>query len=100
MAELVASAETLKSSLPAPDVPLEGRTVAPRELETMLRELGILASQNNLKIINRLPWLTELVAGTKYIPFVSHLTETVELLNFAAACRQIETMIGLITEEQ
>jgi CheY-like chemotaxis protein len=97
LVEIIESAEALKRSLPSTAGRQASKQIDPTELAALLQELGDLSTQHNLKIMQRLPLLAALVAGTEYAPFVSRLTDTVDRLDFASASRQIETMTGMIT---
>ncbi len=97
MAEVVAAAEMLERSVTIA-LPPERKNIDTGAVATLLRELGGLTARNNLKVMKRLPPLTELVAGTKFAPLASDLTEALEQLDFAAAYRQIETMAEMAEE--
>jgi two-component system, sensor histidine kinase and response regulator len=92
MKEVIDSARMLEQwqSQPPANPPLKAINL--QELALLLQEMGDLALLHNLKITKRLPALIELVTGTEYAPFVCRLAESLELLDFDRAVRQMETL--------
>jgi CheY-like chemotaxis protein len=96
LAEVLFTAKFLNEQIPPVTVaPVSGK-IDPRAVVSLLKELGELSAQQNLKVWRKVSLLGNLLAGSEYAPFATRLSDTLEILDFAAASRQIEALSLLL----
>jgi two-component system sensor histidine kinase/response regulator len=102
LAQVVAAATLLEESSPDRD---SGKTVgefAPDVVLSLLRELGTLATRHDLRALDHMDRLQDLLTGTEYAPLGACLAETLDRMDFEAGTRHLETLTMLVarlTEE-
>ncbi len=98
MAEVVCSSMFMEKQNSPPPFPLCGKCDF-QVVTTLLHELGSMAVEHNLKSLKKADRLVELLAGTDFTAPANCLAETLNHLDFGAACRQIEALTLLVEKK-
>jgi signal transduction histidine kinase/CheY-like chemotaxis protein len=102
LAEVMAAATLLEESSPKRDSGKTGGEFAPDVVLSLLRVLGPLATRHDLRALDQMDRLQDLLSGTEYAPLGARLAEILDRMDFEEGIRHLETLTTLVarlTEE-
>jgi len=97
MAEVISSGALLEDHPTTAAPPTH--TYDSRAVTALLRELGDLVAERNLKSLKKVDQLVKLLAETEYAPYAIRLAHAVERLDFDAASCRVDEMIACLPNE-
>jgi HPt (histidine-containing phosphotransfer) domain-containing protein len=96
LAEVMAATTLLEESSPDRYSGKTGGEFAPDVVLSLLRELGTLATRHDLRALDHMDRLQDLLTGTEYAPLGVCLAETLDRMDFEAGTRHLETLTNLV----
>jgi PAS domain S-box-containing protein len=92
LAEVRISAALLAESAPKREPDKTAGEFAPDAVLALLQELDSLASCHDLRALDQIDPLLDLLAGTEFVPLGALLAETFDMMDFERACRHLATL--------